>query len=404
MSSTTGNFDELEAITAYNFRDKIEDTNIQHLVYLGGIVNDNDLSKHLRSRKMVENILKKGKYNFTALRAGIILGSGSASFEIIRDLVEKLPLMITPKWLLTKSQPIAIRNVIEFLSKSLFNEITYNNEFDIGGSDILTYKDMIYRFAKIRGLKRRILVMPFMTPRLSSYFLYFITSSSYLLAVNLVDSMKVPIKCEPNDLAEDLEINLFDFDKAIRLAFLRIQQNEVVSSWTDALSSGIINTKLSRHIQIPNYGCFTDLKRRKVTDIEQVLKNIWSIGGNTGWYYANWLWRLRGFIDKLMGGVGLRRGRTNPEIINPGDALDFWRVLLADQNKKRLLLFAEMKLPGEAWLEFRIDENMYLLQRATFRPRGLLGRLYWYIMLPFHYFIFNGMINNVAYKVSGKRN
>lgn len=399
MSSTTGNFDELEAITAYNFRDKIEETNVKHVIYLGGIVNDANLSKHLRSRQIVENILTKGRFNFTALRAGIILGSGSASFEIIRDLVEKLPFMIAPKWLLTKSQPIAIRNVIEFLSRSIFKEFTYNKQYDIGGPDVLTYKEMIYRFAKIRGFKRRLFVIPIMTPRLSSYWLYFITSTSYRLATNLVDSMKVPIECEPNNLAEELGIDLFDFDKAIRLAFIRIQQNEVVSSWTDALSSGVINTKLSKHIQVPNYGCFTDIKKRKVKDTDSVLKNIWAIGGNTGWYYANWLWRLRGFLDKLMGGVGLRRGRTSPDTINPGDALDFWRVLLADQNHKRLLLFAEMKLPGEAWLEFKIDDANILHQKATFRPRGILGRLYWYVMLPFHYFIFNGMINNVAYKV-----
>ncbi len=398
MSANTKNFDELEAITAYNFRDKIEDTNVRHVIFLGGIVNDLHLSKHLRSRKMVENILKKGKYNFTALRAGIILGSGSASFEIIRDLVEKLPLMIAPRWLITKSQPIAVRNVIEILSRSLDNPFTFNKQFDIGGPDILTYKEMILRFANIRGLKRKVIVIPLMTPRLSSYWLFFITPTSYSLAVNLVNSMKVPIICEPNDLAEVLGIKLIDFDTAIRLAFIRIQQNEVISSWTDALSSGVIDTKLSKYIQVPNYGCFTDIKHRKIDNIDSVMQNIWSIGGNTGWYYGTWLWRLRGVIDKLMGGVGLRRGRTNPDTIRPGDALDFWRVLLADQNKKRLLLFAEMKLPGEAWLEFSIDHENYLHQKATFRPRGVSGRLYWYIMLPFHYFIFNGMINNVAYK------
>jgi uncharacterized protein YbjT (DUF2867 family) len=398
MNSDIENFDELEAITAYNFRDRIEETNVKHVIYLGGIVNDAKLSKHLRSRKMVENILEKGKYNYTALRAGIILGSGSASFEIIRDLVEKLPFMIAPRWLKTKSQPIAIRNVIQFLSKTLFYEYTYNKKFDIGGPDILTYKEMILRFAKIRDLRRWILVLPIMTPRLSSYWLYFITSTSYKLAVNLVNSMKVPIICQKNDLAERLKIDLLDFDKAIELAFLRIQQNEVVSSWIDALSSGVMDTKIKQHIQVPSYGCFKDMKRRKIKDLETTLNNVWSIGGNQGWYYANWLWNIRGFIDKLMGGVGLRRGRTNPDEITPGDALDFWRVLLADREKKRLLLYAEMKLPGEAWLEFRFDGDNYLYQQATFRPRGILGRIYWYVMLPFHYFIFNGMIDNLVRK------
>lgn len=396
MASKASNFDELEAITAYNFRDKLEETNVKHLIYLGGIINDANLSKHLRSRKMVENILKKGKYHFTALRAGIILGSGSASFEIIRDLVEKLPVMVAPKWLGTKSQPIAIRNVIQFLSKSIFSDYTYDKEFDIGGPDIMTYQEMLKRFARIRGFRRWILVLPFLTPRLSSYWLYFVTPTSYSLAVNLVNSMEVPIVCRPNDLHKKLNIDLLDFDSAIKLAFIRIQQNEVVSSWTDALSSGIIDSKLSRHIQVPDYGCFKDHKKRKIADSSEIMKNIWSIGGYKGWYYANWLWKVRGFIDKMMGGVGLRRGRTNPDTITPGDALDFWRVLLADKEKKRLLLFAEMKLPGEAWLEFHIDEDGYLHQKATFRPRGVPGRLYWYIMLPFHYFIFNGMINNVA--------
>lgn len=396
MTSSTRNFEDLEAIAAYNFRDKIEETGVEHVIYLGGIINDENLSRHLKSRKTVESILVKGKYHFTSLRAGIILGSGSASFEIIRDLVEKLPFMIAPKWLLTKSQPVAIRNVIQFLSKSILNEYTYDKQFDIGGPDILTYKKMILRFAAIRHLKRHILVVPIMTPRLSSYWLYFITPTSYKLAVNLVNSMKVPVICQPNDLHKVLGIELIGFDEAIKMAFLRIQQNEVVSSWTDALSSGVINTSLSKYIQVPIYGCFHDHKRRKVNDPEAVQKNIWSIGGRKGWYYADWLWQVRGFLDKLAGGVGLRRGRTNPEMIKPGDALDFWRVLMADEEKRRLLLFAEMKLPGEAWLEFYIDQHNYLHQKATFRPKGVLGRLYWYIMLPFHYFIFNGMINNLV--------
>jgi len=234
MSSNTLNFDEMESVSAYNFREKINETNVKHVIYLGGIVNNANLSKHLRSRKMVQNILEKGRYNFTALNAGIILGSGSASFEIIRDLVEKLPFMIAPKWLLTQSQPIAIRNVIQFLSKSLFNEYTYNKRFDIGGPDILTYRDMILKFAKVRNLKRSVFIIPLMTPRLSSYWLYFVTPTSYTLAVNLVNSMKVPIISNENDLAEKLEIDIIDFDTAIKYAFRKIEQNMVVSSWTDS--------------------------------------------------------------------------------------------------------------------------------------------------------------------------
>ena len=396
MSSNSKNFEKLESVIAYNFREKIEKTNVKHVIYLGGIINETKLSQHLHSRKMVDSILSKGAYSFTALNAGIILGSGSASFEIIRDLVEKLPVMIAPVWLLTKSQPIAVRNVIQFLSRTLFNEYTYDQRFDIGGPDILTYKEMLLKFSKIRNLTRSIYIMPWMTPRLSSYWLYIVTSTSHELATNLVNSMNVPIICQKNDLATILGIELLSFNEAIENAFLRIQQNAVISSWIDSLVSGRMETSLKKYIQIPEYGCYTNVKKRRISDQEKVLKNIWSIGGNTGWYYANWLWRLRGFLDKLAGGVGLRRGRTNLDSINPGDALDFWRVLLADREKRRMLLFAEMKLPGEAWLEFRIDENNMLYQKATFRPKGILGRFYWYSMLPFHYFIFNGMVNNVT--------
>ena len=396
MSSNSKNFEKLESVIAYNFREKIEKTNVKHVIYLGGIINETKLSQHLHSRKMVDSILSKGAYSFTALNAGIILGSGSASFEIIRDLVEKLPVMIAPVWLLTKSQPIAVRNVIQFLSRTLFNEYTYGQRFDIGGPDILTYKEMLLKFSKIRNLTRSIYIMPWMTPRLSSYWLYIVTSTSHELATNLVNSMNVPIICQKNDLATILGIELLSFNEAIENAFLRIQQNAVISSWIDSLVSGRMETSLKKYIQIPEYGCYTNVKKRRISDQEKVLKNIWSIGGNTGWYYANWLWRLRGFLDKLAGGVGLRRGRTNLDSINPGDALDFWRVLLADREKRRMLLFAEMKLPGEAWLEFRIDENNMLYQKATFRPKGILGRFYWYSMLPFHYFIFNGMVNNVT--------
>lgn len=396
MSSNAKNFNELESVTAYNFSDKMEKTNVKHVIYLGGIVNETKLSKHLDSRKMVEKILSNGTYNFTALNAGIILGSGSASFEIIRNLVERFPLIIAPSWLLTKSQPIAIRSVIQFLSRSMFNEYTYNQRFDIGGPNILTYKEMLISFGKVRNLKRRIVVFPWMSPVLSPYWLHLVTSASYKLALNLVKSMDVPIICHENDLANMLDIELLDFNTAIDRAFRRIQQNEVISSWKDSIVSGRMDTSLSKYIQVPKFGCFEDIKKRKISDADKVLKNIWSIGGDTGWYYANWLWKLRGFMDKMIGGVGLRRGRTNPDSINPGDALDFWRVLLADRENRRMLLYAEMKLPGEAWLEFKIDKNNYLHQKATFRPTGVMGRLYWYAVLPFHYFLFNGMINNVT--------
>ncbi|MCU0362101.1 MAG: SDR family oxidoreductase [Bacteroidales bacterium] len=396
MSSGKGDFGELEEQSAVNFRERINRTNAKQVIYLSGIVNEEKLSKHLSSRKNVENILSTGTYSLTTLRAGIIIGAGSASFEIIRDLVEKLPLMIAPRWLLTATQPVAVRNVIEALSGVLLNESAYKGSFDIGGPDILNYRQMLLDFAEVRGLKRRIRVVPVMTPRLSSYWLYFITSTSYRLAQNLVDSMKVEVICNENNLFSSLGIKPISYKDAIREAFEKIEMNNVMSSWKDALTSDILSGGIARHAEVPVHGCFTDKRATKLTDPEGALERIWAIGGKTGWYYGNWLWGLRGFVDKIFGGVGLRRGRKNETEISPGDALDFWRVLIADKEEKRLLLYAEMKLPGEAWLEFRIDEDNILHQKATFRPLGLSGRLYWYSVLPFHAFVFGGMIRNIA--------
>lgn len=396
MSTQTGDFESLEEKSATNFRNRIEQTSAKQVIYLSGISNADELSKHLTSRKNVETILSDASFSLTTLKAGIIVGSGSASFEIIRDLVEKLPVMITPRWLKTKCQPIAIRNVIEFLIGVIGRTETYNKSYDIGGPDILSYKDMLLRFAQMRGLKRRIFIVPVMTPKISSYWLYFVTATSYSLAKNLVNSMKIEVICQPNNLAELLSIKLIDYNTSIKLAFDRIEQNQVLSSWKDAQTSNLLSKGLSKFIEVPMNGCFIDTRMIKVKNSDHTLDKIWSIGGKTGWYYGNWLWEIRGFIDQLLGGVGMRRGRKSDTEIKPGDTLDFWRVLLADKNEKRLLLYAEMKLPGEAWLEFKINEQQILTQTATFRPLGVLGRLYWYSVLPFHGFIFNGMINKLA--------
>ena len=394
-SASNEDFEKLETISANNFKDRIQETKAKQVIYLGGIVNEAKLSKHLKSRKNVESILASATFSLTVLRAGIIVGSGSASFEIIRDLVEKLPVMIAPRWLETKSQPIAIRNVIEFLSGVLLNEKTYGNVYDIGGSEILTYKQMLLKFALVRKLKRKIFIVPVMTPKLSSYWLYFVTAVSYSLAKNLVNSMKIEITCSKNNLTDLLNIRLINYEDAIRNAFDKIEQQQVISSWKDALTSHKLDEGLSHLVEIPTHGCFKDSRVMGLTDEKEALRKIWSIGGKNGWYYANWLWSVRGFIDKIFGGVGLRRGRKNPVEISAGESLDFWRVLLADKEEKRLLLYAEMKLPGEAWLEFKID-NHKLFQTATFRPLGLLGRIYWYSALPFHGFIFSGMIKRIA--------
>jgi uncharacterized protein YbjT (DUF2867 family) len=399
MSSDTGDFEKMEALSAKNFIDLIRKTHVKQIIYLGGITNDTELSKHLSSRKKVEEILGNGGIPLTVIKAGIIVGSGSASFEIIRDLVEKLPIMITPKWLNTKSKPIAIRNILEYLHGVLMKEDTFHNAYDVGGPEVLTYRQMLLQFAEIRGLKRYILTVPVMTPKLSSYWLYFVTSTSYKLASTLVDSMKVEVIPANNDLERMLHIKPITYRESVAMAFQKIEQNNVVSSWKDSFVSSYTNSYMIEHIRIPKHGCFTDKRQKEIIEnADQVLANIWSIGGHRGWYYGNWMWQLRGFMDKLVGGVGLRRGRTNTQTIHSGDTLDFWRVLAADKPNKRLLLYAEMKLPGEAWLEFKIIEKNsreYLQQTATFRPKGLLGRLYWYAVLPFHFFVFDGMAENM---------
>jgi len=400
MSANVSDFSKLEETSAKNFISLIKKTNIKQIIYLGGITNEEKLSKHLASRKNVEKILSGSGIPLTSLKAGIIVGSGSASFEIIRDLVEKLPVMITPKWLNTKHHPIAIRNVIQYLTGVLLKKELFNRSFDIGGPDILTYKEMLLQFAEVRKLKRFIFTVPVMTPRLSSYWLYFVTSTSYKLAVNLVNSMKIEVIAKPNELEKTLNINSISYKEAVEQAFSRIEQNEVVSSWKDSLVSSYKDDKLLDHINVPTFGCFFDKREKEITNsVEQVMKNLWSIGGERGWYYADWLWGFRGFLDKLFGGVGLRRGRTNKNEIFSGDTLDFWRVLVADKPNKRLLLYAEMKLPGEAWLEFKIvtkNQKNFLHQTATFRPKGLFGRLYWYSVLPFHFFVFDGMAENIT--------
>ncbi len=392
--SSSGAYEKLEAIVAQNFKESLKGTTVQQVIYLSGIVNEDGLSKHLKSRKNVEDILRDSQYKTTTLRAGIIIGSGSASFEIIRDLVEKLPMMIAPKWLNTKCQPIGIRDVLLFLEKSLLNEKVYDQNFDIGGPDILSYKDMLLGFAKFRKLNRRIYTVPVMTPRLSSYWLYFVTSTSYILAKSLVESMKIEVVCRNTKINDLLDVVPETYMQALDRAFAKIDSNQIVSSWKDSQVSGVKQFNISDFIDVPTFGCYTDVREREFESKEAVINKLWLIGGLNGWYYANILWQMRGFIDKLFGGVGLRRGRSNPMTLKSGDALDFWRVLYANKSEGRLLLFAEMKLPGEAWLEFKI-KNDKVIQTATFRPHGILGRLYWYGVLPFHGIVFKGMIDEI---------
>lgn len=400
MGADTQKFFELEHTSANNFISRIESTDCKQIIYLAGIVNDTKLSVHLSSRLNVEKILKSSKIPCTILRAAIIIGSGSASFEIIRDLAEKLPIMTAPKWITTRCQPIAIRDVLTYLKEVLLNEKCLNKTFDIGGPEILSYKEMILGYADVRGLKRKIILLPFLSPRISSYWLYFVTSTNYSLAQSLVDSMKNEVVCSENEIQNIIPIKLVDYKHAISLALQKIEQNSIVSSWKDALNKGLLNTDFMNQVKVPQHGTFNYKVRREFKiSIEEAKKRLWQIGGEQGWYYWDWIWNLRGFIDKLVGGVGTRRGRRSSVDLRVGDALDFWRVLIADKKNGRLLLYAEMKLPGEAWLEFYIKEvngRKLILQTATFRPSGLWGRLYWAAMWPFHLFIFNGMAKEIT--------
>jgi uncharacterized protein YbjT (DUF2867 family) len=402
MSSSNPNFTDMEAISAQNFVTLINQSNAKQIIYLSGIVNDADLSAHLLSRKNVEDVLKQAHAPLTVLRAAIIIGSGSASFEIIRDLVEKLPVMVAPKWLKTRCQPIGIRNVIEYLNGILLKPESYHQTFDIGGTEILTYKQMLYGFAKMRGLKRLIITIPVLTPKLSSLWLVFVTSTTYSLARSLVSSMRNEVICSDTKIQQIVPTKILTYEESLQLAFDKISQKSVISSWKDSISLATMDKDFLNNVQVPEHGVYTDKRQIEFErNREEVIDNIWSIGGNRGWYFGDWMWRIRGAMDTMIGGVGLRRGRRSDTDLKAGDALDFWRVLVADKTNGRLLLYAEMKLPGEAWLEFKVKESegrKVLFQTATYRPLGLWGRLYWYSVLPFHGLIFPLMAKNIIAK------
>ncbi|MDO7847193.1 SDR family oxidoreductase [Hymenobacter sp. M29] len=396
-------FFEQEQQSARNFTKFLDTTPARQVIYLSGIANDSGLSKHLRSRHAVEDVLSGSqKAKLTVLRASIIIGSGSASFEIIRDLVEKLPVMVTPRWLNSRCQPIGIRDIMFYLTAVLDNKACFGRAFDVGGPDVLTYREMLLGLAAERGYRRWIVTVPVLTPRLSSWWLYLVTSTTFSLAQSLVESLKNDTVCDPaKSISQVIPHECMSYRAALALAFQRIEQNEVVSSWSDAISSGTLRQNYMDAIQIPKNGMFFDRQCVPFTrPVAEVLDNIWRIGGNRGWYKTDWLWRIRGLMDRVVGGPGLRRGRRSPSRLRAGDPLDFWRVLVADKPGRRLLLYAEMKLPGEAWLQFRIvdqsDGTHALEQLAAYRPRGLAGRLYWYSVLPFHGIIFKGMVKNIV--------
>lgn len=404
MSDSSKDFPALEAKSINNFINRLQDTKIKQVIYLSGLCNDKNLSHHLASRYRVENIIKESKLPYTILRTGIIIGTGSASFEIIRDLAEKLPIMVAPKWVNNICQPIAIDDVLRYLSQVIDNPQCRNRVFDIGGPDLISYKNMLLIYADIRKLKRHIFVVPVLTPKLSSYWLYFVTSVNFSLASSLVDSVKNIAICEENKIKEIFPKPCLGYRESVEKALDLIEQNPLIPGWKDSFISNNLESNLLKLAQVPTMGCLIDKKiiHSKLPK-ERIVSSVWAIGGENGWYYMNWAWNIRGFFDKLVGGVGLQRGRTNPSDLRTGSSLDFWRVLIADRSQARLLLYAEMKVPGEAWLEFRVTSEgsgSILEQTASFRPKGVLGRLYWYLLLPIHQLIFRGMAKSIIDKSS----
>jgi hypothetical protein len=308
--------------------------------------------------------------------------------------------MLTPKWTLTRCQPIAVRNVVGYLTGCLTVPETAGEEFDVGGPEVLSYRSLLEKYAEARDLNRWLIPVPFLTPGLSAHWLRLVTTTTMALAKSLVQSLRHETVCRDDRICELVPQDLLTYKRAIDKAFARIAQNKVPSSWIDSLSSGKLRPEFFKSIQVPEHGVLRDRQEVPLTaDRDKVIDAVWSIGGKRGWPSMNWAWKVRGAMDRVIGGIGMRRGRRSPVDLFAGDALDFWRVLLADRvsdgKSARLILSAEMKLPGEAWLDFEITKDS-MIQTATFRPRGLFGRAYWYSVLPFHLVLFPVMAKRLA--------
>ncbi len=397
--STGAKFDDLEASMARTFAEAAARNGVQRIVYLGGIANDENLSKHLESRRLVGKVLASTGVSVIELRAGIIIGSGSASFEMLRYLTEHLPAMITPRWVDNPTQPVAIVNMLHFLVAAARAPREVQGVFDVGGPEMLSYREMMMRFAKAAELRRRIIVkVPLLTPRISSMWVGLVTPVPASIARPLIDSLinKVVVdksKSVLNVLPPPPE-GLLNFDQAVKRA---LERTNAPTRWTDASLPWVAWDVAVTDPSWTGGSLFVDERERTTkASREQVWKTLSSLGGNTGWYGFEWLWRLRGRIDSVFGGVGMRAGRTDPNVLRVGDPLDFWRI--ADVvDGETVLLRAEMRVPGQAWLEFRLNQvagGTHVVQRAIFRPRGLAGRLYWWVLIPFHAIIFPGMLRN----------
>ena len=397
-SLSNENYKDLDKISAQNFLDVAVECGVKRIIYLGGLgVKNDDTSEHLLSRIETGEILSSNKNVQTIwFRAGVIIGSGSASFEIIRNLTEKLPVMTTPKWVNTIAQPIAIDDVLSYLQEAINLETKENLIVDIG-SKALSYKEMMIGTANALGLKRVIIPLPFMSINISSYWLNLFTPVPFSVAKALIEGLKSEVTIQ-NDHAKKYfpQIQPISYEDSVRNAIKEIEENQVISRWNDT-GSGIWEKNSSNDI---SQALFIDRKELDISNIEhkKVYQAFTSIGGENGWFDFDFLWEIRGFLDKMIGGVGLKRGRRSQCDLRISDCLDFWKVVDLKENE-RLLLYAQMKVPGEAWLEFRIKDNK-LIQSAYFYPKGLLGRLYWYILVPLHYFVFNNMIKSIIKKAS----
>ena len=397
-------FDQLEADMARNFAKAAESVGVKQIIYLGGIANDQKQSKHLASRARTGEELSGTSVPVMELRAGIIIGSGSASFEMLRHLTHRLPIMTTPKWVSNRTHPIAIRDVLWYLTSAAKLAKPVSGIFDIGGPEILSYADMMQKFATCSGLRRRwIIRVPVLTPKLSSLWIGFVTPVPTSLARPLIGSLINETVADPNKSVSHLipppPEGLIDVATAINLALSRTTTNQVETRWSDATAP---TGPWQKAQSDPSWaGEITHHDSREVladVPIKFVWQSIERIGGDTGWYGADFLWWARGILDRIFGGVGLRRGRRDPKHLRIGDSIDFWRVE-ALENEKVLRLYAEMILPGKAWLEFRLTsegDQTRIVQEATFSPRGLGGQLYWYAVLPLHAFVFPTMLRNIV--------
>jgi uncharacterized protein YbjT (DUF2867 family) len=397
-------FDQVEKEMASTFGRAGKDSEISQIVYLGGIANDSKTSRHLKSRADTGVELAKYGIPVLELRAGIIIGSGSASFEMLRHLTHRLPIMTTPKWVANRTQPIAIRDVLYYLTKCAELEKSVSGIYDIGGPEIASYEIMMQKFASIAGLRKRIVIkVPVLTPSLSSLWIGFVTPVPTTLARPLVESLISEVVVDPNKSIDKLipkpEVGLIPINEAIEFALEKVTNNEIVTRWSDATAPTAPWQKAQGD---PSWAGATEFKDVRVQVTDAPIENVWAcierIGGENGWYGSDWLWYLRGLVDRIFGGVGLRRGRRDPIKLRIGDSLDFWRVEEYVEGKK-LRLYAEMILPGKAWLEFNLEKEngkVKATQVATFQPRGLGGQLYWRGISPFHTLLFPTMLRNIC--------